>query len=71
MKRDVPAHRAEGRSDGPPTSTVRQYVKGRVRINDPRLDDVIEENRVALCRCSASHNKPFCDKTHRATGFRG
>ncbi|AHF04137.1 hypothetical protein MARPU_09950 [Marichromatium purpuratum 984] len=25
--------------------------------------------RVALCRCGASANKPFCDNSHRAAGF--
>jgi len=27
-------------------------------------------NRVTLCRCGASRNKPFCDATHAAIGFR-
>jgi CDGSH-type Zn-finger protein len=26
-------------------------------------------NRVTLCRCGASSNKPFCDGTHAAVGF--
>jgi CDGSH-type Zn-finger protein len=24
---------------------------------------------IALCRCGASLNKPFCDATHRSIGF--
>jgi len=28
-------------------------------------------NRVTLCRCGQSKNKPFCDGTHAAIKFRG
>jgi CDGSH-type Zn-finger protein len=26
--------------------------------------------RLALCRCGASKNRPFCDGTHNTVGFR-
>lgn len=46
-------------------------VRGRVRVKDAEGHVVAEETRVALCRCGASQNKPFCDNTHRAIGFKG
>lgn len=29
----------------------------------------VEKDAIALCRCGASENKPFCDGAHRACGF--
>jgi CDGSH-type Zn-finger protein/truncated hemoglobin YjbI len=42
--------------------------------NVPRLTDWLGEQfptrpQLALCRCGASHNKPFCDGTHAEMGF--
>ena len=28
-----------------------------------------KNNRIAFCRCGASTVKPFCDGTHKTTGF--
>ena len=47
------------------------YVRGRVRITRPSGEVVADELRVALCRCGASQNKPFCDNSHRLISFRG
>jgi uncharacterized Fe-S cluster protein YjdI/CDGSH-type Zn-finger protein len=46
------------------------HVRGRVRIMGPGGQLIREDTRVALCRCGASQNKPFCDGTHRRIGFR-
>ena len=60
--------------DVPTTVDVRPngavYVRGRIRLRVPgRGHETVEECRVALCRCGASHNKPFCDNSHRLIGF--
>lgn len=31
--------------------------------------DLGEKESIALCRCGASSNKPFCDGTHKSCGF--
>jgi CDGSH-type Zn-finger protein len=46
------------------------FVRGHVRIVDPDGRLIGEDTRVALCRCGASGNKPFCDGSHRRIGFR-
>jgi CDGSH-type Zn-finger protein len=30
---------------------------------------VLDRPKLALCRCGASENKPFCDGTHKRVGF--
>ena len=45
------------------------YVRGNVRLVAAGSDELIaEESRVALCRCGASANKPYCDNSHRLVG---
>ncbi len=45
-------------------------VKGRIRIESPDGSLLFEGERVALCRCGQSGNKPFCDGTHQKVGFK-
>jgi uncharacterized Fe-S cluster protein YjdI/CDGSH-type Zn-finger protein len=46
------------------------YLRGKIRIFGPDHTPLREDTRVALCRCGASANKPFCDGSHRRVGFR-
>jgi CDGSH-type Zn-finger protein len=45
------------------------WVKGRIQIED--ADGLFYElrNRVTLCRCGRSENKPFCDSAHIQVGY--
>ncbi|HJW29303.1 MAG TPA: CDGSH iron-sulfur domain-containing protein [Saprospiraceae bacterium] len=45
------------------------WVKGGVRIESSDGQVYETRNRVTLCRCGASHNKPFCDGSHLRIGF--
>lgn len=45
------------------------FLRGRIRIRDREGRLMREDTRVALCRCGASENKPFCDGSHRRIGF--
>src|SRR4026208_1113668 len=53
----------DARANGP------LHVRGHGRIVGPGGPSIREDTRVALCRCGASENKPFCDGSHRRIGF--
>ena len=46
-------------------------VTGPVRLIDADGNefDVPDEGSIVLCRCGLSETKPFCDKSHRESGF--
>ena len=46
------------------------FVRGGIEILDVRGNPYEVRNRVTLCRCGTSTNKPFCDGAHIASGFR-
>lgn len=45
------------------------YVRGNVLIKSPDGTTLKQETRLALCRCGASANKPYCDNSHLKIGF--
>lgn len=45
------------------------YVRGNVLLISPDGTILKEETRLALCRCGASENKPYCDNSHQKIGF--
>lgn len=46
-------------------------VTGNFEIIDVNGERIKKEGPVFLCRCGGSANKPFCDGTHKKTGFAG
>jgi CDGSH-type Zn-finger protein len=51
------------RKDGP------YHLKGDVEIKDADGKTVDTGTEFWLCRCGQSRTKPFCDGTHKKTGF--
>jgi len=45
------------------------WVRGRIEVVGADGHAYEIRNRVTLCRCGRSRNKPFCDGTHAAVGF--
>jgi CDGSH-type Zn-finger protein/uncharacterized Fe-S cluster protein YjdI len=45
------------------------YVRARVTVPGGEHATLVEYTRVALCRCGASANKPYCDGSHKRTAF--
>jgi len=45
------------------------WVKGGVPVESADASVFENRNRVTLCRCGGSKNKPFCDGTHLKDRF--
>lgn len=63
------------RDSGPLTLTLKPdamlIASGPLMIHSLDGRSTSTRNRAALCRCGHSHNKPFCDASHKRCGFRG
>lgn len=46
------------------------HVRGDAHVETEDGRVIATGLRMALCRCGATKNAPFCDGTHRAIGFR-
>lgn len=47
------------------------YIRGETRVETEDGRVIAEGIRMALCRCGATKNAPFCDGSHKEVGFRG
>lgn len=45
-------------------------VEGEFEITDSEGKTLEKKSKVALCRCGASENKPFCDGAHKKIDFK-
>jgi len=46
-------------------------VSGKFEIFDANGEIITRQSPVYLCRCGMSSDKPFCDDSHRKSGFNG
>ena len=44
-------------------------ARGSLTVRRMDGDAIVSDTRLALCRCGASENKPFCDNSHAKAGF--
>jgi CDGSH-type Zn-finger protein len=53
-----------------PTVDGPTYLTGDLALMTADGDVALRDTRMALCRCGASQNKPFCDGSHRKSDFK-
>ncbi len=44
-------------------------VSGDFQLSDSQGNEFKKKDKVFLCRCGQSNNKPFCDGAHKKIGF--
>lgn len=55
--------RIDVRDDGP------LMAEGLDKLDNSKGEDLEVRKKLALCRCGASENKPYCDGSHKRIGF--
>jgi len=55
--------------DIPKSQSGPLWVQGNIPIESADGEEYEVRNRVTLCRCGASRNKPFCDGSHGRVNF--
>jgi CDGSH-type Zn-finger protein len=46
-------------------------VEGECKVTDPQGNALpTQGDKIFLCRCGSSANKPFCDGSHKRVGFK-
>lgn len=67
---DSATEAAATRASIQPSDNGPYLVKGPVTLVDPEGNEIHAKGKnIALCRCGASANKPFCDGSHNRIGF--
>ncbi|MGV3709298.1 MAG: (4Fe-4S)-binding protein [Gemmatimonas sp.] len=46
------------------------FVRGSIHVTGIDGEEILTDERCALCRCGQSKRKPFCDGSHQESGFR-
>ncbi len=67
------AHSPDGalREEAPGVNTIRVWENGPLAVHaELGLGGDTSSYRATLCRCGLSKNKPYCDHSHAAGGFR-
>lgn len=64
-----PAHSPESKLTVQVNKGGPYLVKGKFVFVGTDGKEEVKEGSIALCRCGASDNKPFCDGMHRKIGF--
>lgn len=69
------ANTTEIKTNNPMKVTLAQngpiLIQDEITICDHQGNEEVKKGPIALCRCGASSNKPFCDGTHKKTDFEG